>query len=148
MTNISAKKASSVDVRTDTATTWAVVCLASSIACHVAPDSQVTARRVHVVPAKEALMQMVSPNLYAHHAILVHFPLYKVLHQILLAKSALKGRMLQHQAPINVLTVLQAVFAMKLDFLSTKTALWGGTPTSRHDGTAPPVHPVVPAKEP
>ena len=142
MANISAKKASSVDVRTDTATIWAQLCLDTSIACHVAPDSQVTARRVHVVPAREALMQIAAPNRSAHHAILVHTLRYKVLHQIL-AKSALKGRMLQHQAPTNVLTVLQAVFAMKLDFLSTESALLGDTPTSSHDGTAPPVRLVA-----
>ena len=122
-----------MDVRTDMATIWAQLCLDTSIACHVAPDSQVTARRVHVVPAKEALMQMVSPNLYAHHAILVHTLRYKALHPILLAPSVLEGRMLQHQAPINVLTVLQAVFAMKLDFLSTESALLENTPTSSYN---------------
>ena len=44
--------------------------------------------------------------------------------------------MLQHQALENVLTVLQAVFAMKLDFLSTENALLENTLTSSHDGTA------------
>ena len=112
-----------MDVRTDTATIWAQLCLDTSIACHVAPDSQVTARRAHVVPAKEALMLIASPNLYAHHAILVHILMYKVLHQILHAESAVEERMLQHLALTNVLTVLQAVFATKLDFLSTKSVL-------------------------
>ena len=102
MTNISAKKASTVVVRTDTATIWAQLCLDTSIACHVAPDSQATARRAHVVPVKEALMLIASPNLYAHHAILVHIQKYKVLHQILHAKSAVEGCMLQHKALTNV----------------------------------------------
>jgi hypothetical protein len=132
MTNISAKKASSVDVRTDMATIWAQLRLDTSIACHVAPDSQVTARRVHVVPAKKALMQIKSPKLNAHLAMLVHILRFKALRQILHAESALEGGMLQHQAPINVLTALQAVFATKLDSLSTKSALLGDTPTSSH----------------
>ena len=121
-----------MDVRTDMATIWAQLCLDTSIACHVAPDSQVTARRAHVVPAKEALMLIASPNLYAHHATLVHILMYKVLHQILHAESAVEGCMLQHQAPINVLTVLQAVFATNLGYLTIKSALLGDTPTSSH----------------
>ena len=36
------------------------------------------------------------------------------------------------------MTVLQAVFAMKLDFLATKSALLEDTPMSSHDGTATP----------
>ena len=70
-----------------------------------------TARRVHVVPAKEALMQITAPNLYAHHAILVHIVIYKVLHQRRIAKSALEGGILHHQASTNVSNVPQAVFA-------------------------------------
>ena len=120
-------------VRTDMATIWAQLCLDTSIACHVILDSQVTARRAHVVPAKEALMLIASPKLYAHHAILVHILKYKVLHQILHAESVLEGCMLQHQALENVLTVLQAVFAMKLDFLSTENALLENTLTSNHN---------------
>jgi hypothetical protein len=102
MTTISAKTVSSVDVRTDTATIWAQLCLDTSIACHVAPDSQVTARRAHAVPAKEAHMLLVALNLYAQHAALVNFLICKVLHQKRIAHSVIKGRILQLLAPTNV----------------------------------------------
>ena len=78
-------------------------------------------------------MLIASPNLYAHYAILVHILKYKALHQILHAESAVEGCMLHHQAPTNVLTAPQAVFATKLDFLSTKSALLEDTPTSNHN---------------
>ena len=80
---------------------------------------------------------------YAHHAVLVHMLLYRALHQKNLAKSAPKEGILHYQAPKDALIVLQAVFAMKLDFLSTKSALLEDILTSSHDGTAPPVQLVA-----
>ena len=127
-----------MDVRTDMAIIWAQLCLDTSIACHVAPDSQVTARRAHVVHAKEALMQTIALKLYAHHATLVHFLLYKVLHQIRHAQSAVEGSMQHYQALKHVFTALQAIFATNLDFAAINSALLGDTPTSSHDGSAPP----------
>ena len=82
-------------------------------------------------------MQIAAPNLRAHHATLVHIQINKALHQILHAESAAEGRMLQHQAPTNVLTALRGLFAVKLDFLSTPSALWEDTLTSKHNRTAP-----------
>ena len=83
---------------------------------------------VHMAPCRN------KPNVL--NVPLVHTLMYKVLHQILHAQSVLEGCMLQHQALENVLTVLQAVFAMKLDFLSTENALLENTRTSSRDGTA------------
>ena len=133
---ISAKKTSHVDVRTDMAIVWEQLCLNISIAYHVTPDSQVTARRAPVVHAREALMQIIAAKHYAHHAILVHFLRYKALNQPRPAQSALEGGMLHHQALKRVLTALQALLAVKLDYLSTVSALWGDTPTPSRNGTA------------
>ena len=78
-------------------------------------------------------MQTIAPNLDAHHATLVHILVKTVLHQIRHAQSAVEGSMQHYQAQKHVLTVLQAAFAMKLDFLATKSALLEDTPTSNHN---------------